>query len=367
MKDNNDSAEKKDTTVKVNSYLIDFFDSIPNTIKGKNNKIIDILLNNNIKAEDYPNNKITLHIYTSEDIDEKLKIKQEECGFPNFSHFVNANLRKFYDDRHEYNHKMIDRRSILKPKVNFAKFKHLIKKCKKNLIDGEYASYDNSAKRCCLSEPQLRQEEADYKERKMDDALIPNCYSELSQTARWNIKCDCLEASVLSYIRKYSVGTWASEYIDNYHDLIGLNNNNFKEYSNKIIEANNIQMKKEYDSDKDEEYLVYPDVLEKLNKHTLKYYDFEIPDIDTYFYLWIYYIYQENETYSNVNFRFNTDDKYAEKLLEKYTIDNIICHYLKLDEELLINNIFDDEIVDYLNDNELINLSDLYQKNIQNI
>ena len=193
------------------------------------------------------------------------------------------------------------------------------------------------------------------------------CYSELSQTARWNIKCDCLEASVLSYIRKYSVGTWASEYIDNYNDLIGLNNNNFKEYSNKIIEANNIQMKKEYDSDKDEEYLVYPDVLEKLNKHTLKYYDFEIPDIDTYFYLWIYYIYQENETYSNVNFRFNTDDKYAEKLLEKYTIDNIICHYLKLDEELLINNIFDDEIVDYLNDNELINLSDLYQKNIQNI
>ena len=362
MEDNNKLLEKKDTTVKVDSHLIDFFDSIPNNIKGKNNKIIDILLNSNIKGKDYPNNKITLHIYTSKGIEQKLKSKQEECGFPNFSHFVNANLRKFYDDRHVYNHKSINKERALKPKVNFAKFKRLTKKCKKNLIDGEYTSYDNNIKRCCLSEPQLRQEDNVYKKRKGNNALRTNCYSELTQTARWNIKCDCLEASVLSYLRKYSVGTWASEYIDNYHDLIGLNNTNFKEYSNKIIEENNIQMKKEYDSYKDEEYLVSPEVLEELNSHVLEYYNFEIPNIDTYFYLWIYFIYNENDVYKNVNFKFNTNDEYAEKLLEKYTIDNIICHYLKLDKELSINNIFDNEIVKYLNNNELVNLSDLYQK-----
>jgi len=358
---------KKNTTIKVDTYLIDFFYSLPSDIKSKSDRIINILLNNNIKAEDYPNNKTSENLYLSDNNKEILKIKQEECGFPNFSHFVNANLRKFYDDRHVYNHKAISKERALKPKVNFAKFKRLIKKCKKNLIDGEYTSYDNSAKRCCLSEPQLRQEGNDYKKRKGKDALTTNCYSELAMTARWNIKCDCLEASVLSYIRKYSAGTWASEYIDNYYDLIGLNNDNFKEQSTKIIEENNNQMEKKYDSYKDEECLVYPEVLEKLNEQAFKYYNFEIPDIDTYFYLWIYYIYQENETYGNVNFKFNTDDKYAEKLLEKYTIDNIICHYLKLDEKLLINNIFDDEIVEYLNNNELINLSDLYQKNIQNI
>lgn len=362
-----ESEDKKNTTIKVDTYLIDFFYSLPSNIKSKSDRIIDILLNNNIKAEDYPNNKTSENLYLSDDDKKKLKVKQEECGFPNFSHFVNANLRKFYDDRHVYNYKAISKERVLKPKVNFAKFKRLVKKCKKNLIDGEYTSYDNSIKRCRLSESQLRQEEDDYKNRRIDNASIPNCYSELVQTARWNIKCDCFEASVLSYIRKYSVGTWVSEYIDNYHDLIGLNNDNFKEYSNKIVETNNIQMKKEYDLDKDGEYLAYPEVLEKLNKHVLEHYDFEIPDISTYFYLWIYFMYHENEIYSNVNFKFNTDDEYAEKLLEKYTIDNIIYHYLKLDKELLINNIFDDEIVDYLNDNELINLSDLHQKNIQNI
>lgn len=362
----NDSkpTEKKDITVKVDNFLIDFFDTIPNTdIKGKSDKIVDILLNSNIKVKDYPKNKVLSHINIPEDIEEKLRIKQKECGFTNFSHFVNANLRKFYDDRHVYHEKVGIKKREFKPKINFAKFKRLIKKCKKNLLTGEYTSYDKNVKRCYLSEEQLVHKIDDYKKRRPKDCLTFNCYSEVKWAITKGINCDSLEAYIIHYIRAHSGSVWSAEYVNGYNDLIGLNADNFKEYELKIIEKENVEMKTIHDiTNKD--HTEYPDILKEINKHILEHYDFEIPDIDTYFYLWIYFMYRDDEVYSTVNFVFNTDDEYAEKLLEKYTVDNIIYHYLKLDNQLSIENIFDNEIIEHLNNNELIDLSNLYQKNI---
>lgn len=353
--ENTDSTKvwSTNTSTFVDNYLIRFFKSRSVDIKNKNDKVIDLLLNNNITAKDSALGRFKLNLYTTEEERKILKGKQVELGYTNFTQFVNAVLYDFYEKQHIIREKpVILNKSSKKPKINLARFQRLTKKCKKKLMDGRYTSYDENVERCHLSGSELKQKLAEHR-RLIDDIYnTHNCYAEMETAAQWNITCDCLEAYVLVYIRKYVSSINSRGFITTYNELIGLNGDNFEEREAEYIEEHHIPDQTMMTIDGEKE--ITPEIYDKIADYIIKKYDFEIPDIDAYFYLWIYYIYHENKVYSSAYLTFNTDDEYAEKLLEKYTFDNILSYYLKSDEHISVEGIFDDETIKYLDNNKLI-------------
>ena len=341
------------TTVLVDNYLIRFFKSKSVDIRNKNDKLINLLSNTIINAKDSDLGRFKTHLYMSEEKKKELKGKQVELGYTNFTQFVNAVLYDFYEKQHIIREKpVILNKTSKKSKINLAKFQRLTRKCKKKLMEGKHTSYDENVERCHLSASELKQKLAEHRKLIDDIYNIRNCYAELETAVQWNVTCDCLEAYILAYTRKYVSGINSRGFITTYNELIGLNGNNFEEREAEYIEEHHIPDQTMMTIDGEKE--ITPEIYDKIDDYIIKKYDFEIPDITTYFYLWIYYIYHENKVYSGAYLTFNTDDEYAEKLLEKYTFDNILSYYSKSDQHILVEGIFDDETIKYLDNNKLI-------------
>ena len=305
VKDNNITKVKDaNTTALVNEYLIYFFNKKSVTVANKNSKLIDLLLNSNIIAEDIVLNKSRLNIYSNEIEMLKLKEKQIELGYTSFTQFVNMTLFNFYKEHH-----------IIKEKLNTPKKKNIIdinkfnifkKQAKKQLMNGNYASYNNNVLR----------ETSQYKNISNFMSIAPKELirnSDIGQALSMDIHADTIEIALINYIRA------KTKIKCNYSDFIGV-------------------------------------IPKRIN--------IAIPDINTYLYLWLYYIFQENNIFKNINIEFNTNTEYIDKLLDKYTIYTIFKKSNDIDEEFNYHMIFDTIVMNKINNNELINLKEIYDTTI---
>ena len=299
--DNNITKVKSaSTTALVDEHLIHFFNKKSVTIANKNNKLIDLLLNNNMLAKDIVLNKFKLNIYFNENEIEELKAKQIELGYTNFTQFVNMTLLNFYNEYHIVREKV----NVTKKKdtIDIDKFNIFKKKAKKQLIGGNYASYGNNVTR----------ETSKYKNisnfMSIASSELKN-NTDIGQAFSMGVHADINEIALINYIRAKT--------------KTKCNYSNFINIIPKRI-------------------------------------DMSIPNIDTYLYLWIYYIFQENNLFNKVNIEFNTNANYIDKLLDKYTIYTIFKKYNDSNNEFNYYDIFDKNVMDKINNNELINLTDIY-------
>lgn len=305
------------TTVKIEQYI---FDCIKKEHEANNINITDSIYDILKDCSYYSENdvlvkkQITLY-FTDEQLD-ILRMKQEELGYENnFTKFVRYALFEYFMS---LNNVVIPNKFFGEP-IDIDKLEQLLEKCKNVLINGEYTAYDLDL---------LRNNE------KYKGKISFIEFDKFTRDCLFSF--DFLEYDMLSFLEE--------KFKDDckYSKLVGLSTNQ------NISEA----------------------FITEENEETLEPfvdYDNIVPDTDSFYYLYLYYIFvlnfedldEESDEYLDIDDIFDETDDHITSLLERYTFEKILRYNKDRHNIEDLNIIFDEECLERLKSNELINFDDV--------
>lgn len=298
-------------TVKIEQYILDYLEKIyAVSATNKNNTIYDILKNCSYYSKNDVLDKRQATLYFSDEQLEILKNKQKELGYEdNFSRFVRYALFDFFMNEHDIK---IDN-EFFGELIAVNEFKQLCEEYKNELIHGKYTSYDLDL---------LRNNEK-YK-------ISIYAFNERINEVPFNT--DFIEYDMLSFLND------EFEKKKTYSELVGLSTERYT--CNVFLETE--------DGEKLESFIDYDNI---------------VPNIDTFYYLFLYYAFVINPDDFDIDEIFDETDEHIEFLLEKYTFEKILKYNKQQFNIEDINIIFDEECLEYLKLNELINLDETVKSN----
>lgn len=289
------------TDIKLQKFILDSIEcDNKDSDVNKTDYIYNILISCSYNFEKDISDKKQITLYFTEEQLEKLKLKQEELNYDNFSLFVRLGL---------FNHFIINNNIVLAMKlIDCDKFKLLLNRCKNELINGKYTSYNLDL---------LRDNEI-YKDK-------ISLYSFNKEIKENNLNLDFMEYDMLFFIQ--------DNFIEGktYSELIGLS-------TNQSVSESFIEME---DGEQLESFIDYDNI---------------VPDTNNNYYLWLYYIFNVVDEDNDFSELFNETDEHIEFLLNKYTIEKIIKYYKEKYDIIDVKEIFDKQCLKYLKSNNVINI-----------
>lgn len=297
--------------VKIEKFVLNFVKEINSNNIKIHECIYDILKSCSYYSENDILNKEMIKLYFTDEQLNVIKEKQKKLGYgDNFSRFVRYALFEYYTQKN--NIKIEDK--FFGELINLDKFKQLSKKCKNELINGEYTSYDIDL---------LRNNE------KYEGKISINKLNILLKDEPYNL--DFLECDILSFlVKNFEKGKI-------YSDLMGLSTNQ--------------TLSKTFITKENEE-----------NLEPFTDYENIVPDTNTVYYLYIYYAFvvDSNEKL-DLETVFDETDEHITFLLEKYTFEKILKYNKDKYNITDINMIFDEKCLEYLKSNKLINFDEVIE------
>lgn len=296
--------------VKIEKFVLDYFKCVNNdSDMNKTDQMYDILMNCFYYSGNNIMDKEMIKFYFTDEQLVAIKTKQKELGYEdNLSRFIRYVLFDFYMKKHEV---MITSKGLIGKPIDIDKFISLIDKCEEELVNGKYTSYDLDL---------LRNNEK-YK----DDISF---YTFENKICEVDFNVDFLEYDMLTFIR--------DSFLDNkvYFELVGLST---EQYASK-------------------------DFLEIENGNNLKPfidYDNIVPNIDSFYYLFLYKAFSINPGDLNIDKIFDETEEHINFLLEKYTFVKIIKYYKQRYDIVDFNKIFDKECIESLLSDNIITIEDI--------
>jgi len=301
-----DKISSNKLSIKIDGFIIDFLNSIITQKESKTNFIFNVLNLSRLKNDNRIERKKLLNLYFDEKQLEDIEKKMEALGYDNTNKFVRRILLDYFLSNYKPPKKLESKVKL----IDIKKFGRLVEKCKDKLMSGKYTSYDIS---------KLRDNE-DFKDKINIKMILGD--SELMYE-KHKIRLDFIEYDMLSFINEQ----FRIKKAEVYDDLISQSTNHYSSSS----------------FSKDEPFVDYENY---------------VPDINTIYYLYMYYAFTETNVFdhrSMINIKFSTNNEHAGRLLEKYTFENIINHF---DDKNVIDikNIFAEDLIDKLKENEFIDI-----------
>ena len=297
--------------VKIDKFVFDYFEQI-NKISDmkKTEQIFDILMNCSYYSKNNILDKEMFTLYFTNEQLSLVKAKQKELGYENnLSRFVRYALFDFY--MKEYNMTLPNK--FFGELIDINKFKLLCDKCKDELISGEYTSYDLD----------LLRDNKKYE----DKISISEFNKRLIDTP---INCDFLEMDMLIFLNdNFNEGKL-------YSKMINLSTE--QHLSNNFTEI---------DNEKDLEPFID--------------YDNIVPNIESFYYLFLYYAFVIDSGELDINEIFDETDEHIDLLLKKYSFSKIVKHFKEKYNMINTYDIFDKECVDTLLSNNVIMPNDIVE------
>jgi len=301
-----DKLSSNKLSIKVDAFIINYFNTIITQKERKTDFIINILNLSRLNNDNRIERKKVLTLYPDEKQLVDIEKRMESLGYDDINKFIRRVLLDYFLSNYKPIKKLVPKGKL----IDINKFERLTKKCKDKLLRGDYTSYDIT---------KLRDNE-DFKDKINTKMILGD--SELMYKSH-KIRLDFIEYDMLSFINEQ----FRIKKAKIYDDLI----NQSTEHSSSSVFS------------KDEPFVDYESYA---------------PDINSIFYLYIYYSFIETNVFDHrsiSNIRFSTNNEHAEKLLEKYTFENIINYFA--DKNIVdFKNIFTEDLIDKLKENEFVNI-----------
>ena len=288
-----------DSSIKIEKFIVDFIDYVTkNSSISKGNYIYNILINYSRNSENNIFDKKMVKLYFANEQFDEVKLNQKRLGYENnFSRFVRCALFDNFMEEHKV---------IFIELIDYDKFSLLLDRCKYELLQGNYTSYDLDLLR---------------DNKKYENNISVYAFDNFRKEQPFNF--DFLEYDMLSFVvSKVSSGK-------TYSELEGLST---KQSSND-----------EFLEMEDEE------VLEPFTD-----YDNIVPDTDSFYYLFLYYAFIIDPGELDIDEIFNETDEHIELLLKKYTFEKIIRYYKQKYNITDIDKIFDKKCIESLRSDSVI-------------
>ena len=297
--------------VKIEKFVLDYFECInKDSDKKKYDHIYDILVNCSYYSENNMLDKEMVKFYFTDEQLFTIKAKQKELGYEdNLSRFVRYSLFDFYMKEHN----MTLPNKFFGELINFDKFELLCDKCKDELINGEYTSYDLDLLR---------------DNKKYEDKISVSEFNKRIIDAP--IKCDFLEMDMLIFLNaNFGEGKLYSEMIDLSTEQHL--SNNFTEIDNK------------------EDLEPFID------------YDNIVPNTDSFYYLFLYYAFVIDPEELDIDEIFDKTNEHIDLLLKKYSFSKIVKYFKEKYNIINTYDIFHKECIETLLSNNVIASNDIVE------
>ena len=300
--------------------MLDYFKFVSNTDIDKRDYLYNVLKNYSCHSKSYILDKEMIKLYFTDEQLDVLKTEQKELGYEdNFSRFVRYAL---------FNYFIIKNDVVLINKpfgklINTKKFDQLSEKYENELLNCEYTSYDLDL---------LRNNE------KYESKISFDEFDKYKNDVSFNF--DFLEYDMLSFLEeKFKNGC-------KYSKLVGLST------EQNVSEAFTIV-----------------DGIEKLKPFVD--YNNIVPDTDSFYYLYIYCVFnlnfrdlnEDSDDYLDIDEIFDETNEHIYSLLEKYTFERVLKHYREAYNIIDVNIIFDEGCLESLKTNETIDFDIIIESN----
>ena len=291
--------------VKVEKFIFDYFEYInDNSNMKKHSHIFDILMNSSYNSKHNILDKEMITLYFTDEQLVEIKAKQKELGYENnLSRFARYALFNFFINEHNI---VLHNDFLIKP-IDYDKFNLLINKCKDELINGEYTSYNLDLLR---------------NNKKYEDKI--SFFNFNNTTKKMDFNIDFLEYDMLAFIQcNFEKGKLYSE-------LVGLSTEQYT--SDDFIETKN--------NDYLESFIDYSNI---------------VPNTDSFYYLFLYYAFVIDPGRFDINEIFDETDEHIDLLLKKYSFSKIVKYFKEKYNMTNTYDIFDKKCVEtLLSDNVII-------------
>ena len=297
--------------VKIERFILDYFKYInDNSDMKKHSHIFDILTNCSYYSENNILDKEMVKFYFTNEQLLVIKAKQKELGYEdNLSRFVRYALFESYMKEHN----MTLPNQFFGKLIDINKFELLCNKCKDELISGEYTSYDLN----------LLRDNKKYK----DKISISEFNKRIIDAP---ISCDFLEMDMLIFLNaNFGEGKLYSEMI---------NLSTEQHISNNFTEVDN-----------EEDFEPFTD------------YDNIVPNIDSFYYLFLYYAFVIDPEELDINEVFDETNEHIDSLLKKYSFSKIIKHFKEKYNIINTYDIFNEECIKNLLLDNIITSDDIVE------
>jgi len=292
------------SSVKVDKFIFDYFEQILNSSDiNRTNYIYDILTDCSYNSENNVFDKKMITLYFTDEQLDIIRLKQKELGYEdNFSKFIRYALFNVFMKKHGVI--LIDTKLI-----DYDKFTLLLDRCKDELINGEYTSYNTG----------LLRDNKQY-----EGKILFDSFNNFIKDAVF--KLDFLECDMLGFLTgKFEKGKLYSE-------VEGLSTEQ--------------TMSKAFIKTEDEDLEPFTD------------YDNIVPDTDSSYYLFLYYAFIIDPGSLDIDEIFDETDEHIELLLKKYTFEKIIKYYEQKYNIIDVDKIFDKKCIKSLKSDNIIELKE---------
>ena len=296
-------------TVKIEQFIFDYFENnYKDSYKNISNFIFAILKDCSFYSENNTFDRKQITLYFTDAQLAILKEKQKNLGYEdNFTRFVRYGLFNEFMQQHNVS----IQNEFFGKQINCNKFKLLLERCKDELINGQYTSYDLNLLR-------------DNKEYEGKVAL----YQFNKALENENYSFDFIECDMLAFLaNKFFNGAIYSELVDS---------STKQEISNAFLELENDEIL--------EPFIDYDNI---------------VPDTNSFYYLYLYYAFILDPDELDIDTIFDETDEHINSLLEKYTFEKILKYNKQKYNIENINMIFNQECIDYLLANEIMIIEDI--------
>ena len=297
--------------VKIEKFIFDYFEHInDNSDMKKHSHIFDILMNSSYNSKHNILDKEMITLYFTNEQLLTIKAKQKELGYEdNFSRFVRYALFDFFINKQN----IVLHNDFLIKLIDYDKFKLLICKCKNELINGKYTSYDLDLLR---------------NNKKYEDKISFFNFNNTTKEMDFNI--DFLEYDMLAFVQcNFEKGRLYSE-------LIGLSTEQYT--SDDFIETKN--------NDYLESFIDYSNI---------------VPNTDSFYYLFLYYAFVIDPGRFDINEIFDETKEHIDLLLKKYSFNKIIKYYKQKYNIINTYDIFDKKCIETLLSDNVITSDDIIE------
>lgn len=296
--------------VKIDKFIFDYFEYINRgNDANRTNQVYDILADCSYNSENNIFDKKMIALYFTDEQLLVIKAKQKELGYKdNFSRFVRYAL--FDEFMKKHNIVLVNVKLI-----NYNSFNLLLDRCKNELLQGDYTSYDLDLLR---------------NNKKYENDISIYILDNFREEQPFNF--DFLEYDMLSFVvSKASEGK-------TYSELEGLS-------TRQISNDNFLEME---DGKTLEPFIDYDNV---------------VPDTDSFYYLFLYYAFIIDPGELDIDEIFNESDEHIELLLKKYTFEKILKYYKQKYDITDIDKIFDKKCIESLKSDSIIELEKITELN----
>ena len=295
--------------VKVEKFIFDYFEYIndSNDMK-KHSHIFDILMNSSYNSKHNILDKEMITLYFTDEQLDMIKEKQKELGYKdNLSRFVRYTLFDFFINKQN----IVLHNDFLIKLINYDKFNLLICKCKNELINGKYTSYDLDLLR---------------NNKKYEDKISFFNFNNTIKEMDFNI--DFLEYDMLAFVQyNFEKGRLYSE-------LIGLSTEQYT--SDDFIETKN--------NDYLESFIDYSNI---------------VPNTNSFYYLFLYYAFVIDPGRFDIDEIFDETDEHIDLLLKKYSFNKVTKYFKEKYNVINTYDIFDKECIETLLSDNVITTDDI--------